>query len=320
VWFCLQTNSQLTYILSDQVWGYGSSFSKDSRCPWLQGRVDTMILHLKNCGRQPDELRQQAEQLAVECKWIQGTSTSVASSSVVYHPQPIAPSPFHPMMTHISIPPPPQASQGALVPFPGSSIQVSPPGTLAAPSLMPVIDPMLMHPGSGLTYSPSLSSGALSPVPSSMWLPSAPSSHPGTPVLETLSLPLLKHRRLSTQRLASGTPPASPIIPQWSNAHQEHFERHMANITASCGFPFSWVENQAVRNFLDDLLPLAAHISSYQLTNRIVPQEVDQYRQLAKSTSKGCQATLQTDGWTGINFHHLVAFMVTTVKRKVSRL
>jgi len=74
-----------------------------------------MILHLKNCGRQPDELRQQAEQLAVERKWIQGTSTSVASSSVVYHPQPIAPSPFHPMMTHISIPPPPQASQGALV-------------------------------------------------------------------------------------------------------------------------------------------------------------------------------------------------------------
>ncbi|KIM66584.1 hypothetical protein SCLCIDRAFT_110226, partial [Scleroderma citrinum Foug A] len=99
----------------------------------------------------------------------------------------------------------------------------------------------------------------------------------------------------------------------WLNVHQEHFEHHLANITASCGFPFSWVENQAVRNFLDDLLPLVAHISSYQLTSCIVPQEVDQYRQLAKSTSKGCQATLQTDGWTGINFHHLVAFMVTTV-------
>jgi len=56
----------------------------------------------------------------------------------------------------------------------------------------------------------------------------------------------------------------------------------MANITASCGFPFSWVENHhVVRNFLDDLLPLAAHISSYQLTNHIVPQELDQYRQLA---------------------------------------
>jgi len=104
VWFCLQTNSQLTYILSDQVWGYGLSFSKDPRCPWLQGHADTMILHLKNCGRQPDELCQQAEQLAIECKWVQGTSTSVASSSVVYHPQPIAPSPFHPMMTHFYSP------------------------------------------------------------------------------------------------------------------------------------------------------------------------------------------------------------------------
>ena len=277
-----------------------------------------MILHLKNCACQPDELHQQAEQLAIECKWIQGTSTSVASSSVANHPQLIAPSPLHPVMTHISGSPLAQASLGPLVPFP-SLIQVSPPGTLAAPSLMPlVIDPMLMLPGGGLTYSPSPSPGAVSPVPSSVQLPSAPSSYPGTPAVESLPLPLLKCRCVSTQRLPSGTPPASPIIPQWSNVHQEHFERHLANITASCGFPFSWVENQVVRNFLDDLLPLAAHISSYQLTSRIVPQEVDQYRQLAKSTSKGCQATLQTDGWTGINFHHLVAFtMVTTVKRKV---
>ncbi|KAI6015983.1 hypothetical protein EDC04DRAFT_2870425 [Pisolithus marmoratus] len=103
----------------------------------------------------------------------------------------------------------------------------------------------------------------------------------------------------------------------WSKAHQERFEHHIANITASCGFPFNWVENQAVRNFLDELLPHATHVSSYQLTNCIVPYEVGQYQQLAKSTSRGCQATLQTDGWTGINFHHLVAFMATTVKCKV---
>ncbi|KAH7919875.1 hypothetical protein BV22DRAFT_1022220 [Leucogyrophana mollusca] len=32
---------------------------------------------------------------------------------------------------------------------------------------------------------------------------------------------------------------------------------------------------------------------------------------------KGAEVTLQTDGWTGINFHHLLAFMMTTGEREV---
>ncbi|KAL4075440.1 hypothetical protein J3A83DRAFT_4356783 [Scleroderma citrinum] len=92
----------------------------------------------------------------------------------------------------------------------------------------------------------------------------------------------------------------------WSSAHQEWFECHMANITASCGFPFSWVDNQAVRDFLDDLLSNAAHLSSYQLTSCVA----------VKNASRRCEGTLQTDGWTGVNFHHFVAFVVTTVRCK----
>ncbi|KIO14642.1 hypothetical protein M404DRAFT_5864 [Pisolithus tinctorius Marx 270] len=90
----------------------------------------------------------------------------------------------------------------------------------------------------------------------------------------------------------------------------------MTNITASCGFPFNWVENQAVRDFLDDLLPYASHLSSYQLTNHVIPQQASYYQQAAKDASKGCQGTLQTDNWAGINFHHLVAFMITIVRCK----
>ena len=271
-----------------------------------------MVLHLKNCDYQPDEIHSQAEQLAINRRWIQGANTTSVASS---HSQPAAVPSLHPILTtHIS------PATGSLVQFP-SLIQISPPGTVSTASLVPAIDPRLLPPsGGGFSYSPSPSPGPVSPIPGSVLLPpSAPPSRSGTPGADSLPLPILKRRRLSSQRLPSGTPPpGSPIISQqWSDAHQERFEHHIANITASCGLPFSWVENPAVRNFLDDFLPFATPISSYQLTNRIVPHEVDQYRQLAKSTSKGYQATLQTDGWTGVNFHHLVAFMVTTVKRKV---
>ncbi|KIM69848.1 hypothetical protein SCLCIDRAFT_102788 [Scleroderma citrinum Foug A] len=92
---------------------------------------------------------------------------------------------------------------------------------------------------------------------------------------------------------------------QWSSAQQDCFEHHMANITASCGFPFHWVENPAVRDFLDDFFPHTSHLSSYQLTNRVIPQQVNRYQQAAKDASRGCEGTLQTDGWTGVNFHHL---------------
>ena len=63
-----------------------------------------------------------------------------------------------------------------------------------------------------------------------------------------------------------------------------------------------------------------SHLSSYQLTNHVIPQQVNRYQQAAKDASRGCEGTLQTDGWTGVNFHHLVAFMVTTVRCKVSNI
>ncbi|KAL4081226.1 hypothetical protein J3A83DRAFT_4185076 [Scleroderma citrinum] len=56
---------------------------------------------------------------------------------------------------------------------------------------------------------------------------------------------------------------------------------------------------------------------SLAISSPTVLCEVNQYKQAAKSASKGCQATLQTDGWTGINFHHLIAIMVTIVRCKV---
>jgi hypothetical protein len=92
----------------------------------------------------------------------------------------------------------------------------------------------------------------------------------------------------------------------------------MANITASCGFSFNWIENQAVRSFLNEFFPFANPISSYQLANRIIPREVEKFCQAAKNRCHGSDATLQTDGWTGINFRYLLAFMITTANREAS--
>ncbi|KAG1842535.1 hypothetical protein DFJ58DRAFT_665878, partial [Suillus subalutaceus] len=103
----------------------------------------------------------------------------------------------------------------------------------------------------------------------------------------------------------------------WSNITQQRFETHLANITASCGFPSNWVENQAVCDFLNEMLPSASHVSSYQLSHRIIPREVEKHRNAAMNRSQDQYATLQTNGWTGVNFRHLIAFMITTSKREV---
>ncbi|KAI6038753.1 hypothetical protein EDC04DRAFT_2603676 [Pisolithus marmoratus] len=273
-----------------------------------------MVIHLRNCERQPEDVHRQAEQQGVDQGWIQASSMFMQTPQVA--PQPVQ----HPIIS-VHIPEHPgnvQSSQSPLTPLLPPP-QVPPLGNPSSSLLSPVIDPTLLSSTvPGTLHSPAPSPG-ISPIPISIFLPSTTTSCSGTPTVETLALPTaLKHHHLSSQCLPSGTPPpASGMVLQWSSTHQECSEHHIANITASCGFPFNWVENQAVRDFLDDLLPYASHLSSYQLTNCIVPQQVNHYHQAAKDASKGCQGTLQTDGWTGINFHHLVAFMVTTVKQKM---
>lgn len=65
------------------------------------------------------------------------------------------------------------------------------------------------------------------------------------------------------------------------------------------------------------MLPSASHVSSYQLSHRIIPHKVEKHRNAAMNRSQDQYATLQTDGWTGVNFRHLIAFMITTSKQEV---
>lgn len=51
------------------------------------------------------------------------------------------------------------------------------------------------------------------------------------------------------------------------------------------------------------------------LTRRLLREAAADLHAKAKAAVQGKQVTMQADGWTGINHHHLIAFMVTCDKK-----
>ena len=156
--------------------------------------------------------------------------------------------------------------------------------------------------------------------------PSPANSVPPSPQLSVLSFP-----SLNILPLPSGIPPTysdqSPamslsllLCPErvdWSQDLQRKFEIHIARLTAAATLPLSWVDNPEWIDLVRFFFPAACRSPSRKvLTSRLIPLVVGEYRKIAKVSSKDQNATIQADGWTGINFHHLLAFMIT-VKKKV---
>ncbi|EIW78735.1 hypothetical protein CONPUDRAFT_18585, partial [Coniophora puteana RWD-64-598 SS2] len=98
----------------------------------------------------------------------------------------------------------------------------------------------------------------------------------------------------------------------WSKALQQAFEKHLARLTASANFLLSWVDNPEWHAFCHDFIPAAKVPSQYTMARHLIPQAVSELRTAVKQAVKGHESTLQADGWTGINNHHLLAFMITT--------
>lgn len=97
----------------------------------------------------------------------------------------------------------------------------------------------------------------------------------------------------------------------WSPEQQRSFGIRIARLTASAGFPLSWVDNTEWIDFCTEFLPAAKLPSRRVLTRRLLPEAVAGLRTSAKIATKGQNVTLQADGWTGLNNHHLLAFMIT---------
>ncbi|KAK6978267.1 hypothetical protein R3P38DRAFT_2393789, partial [Favolaschia claudopus] len=96
----------------------------------------------------------------------------------------------------------------------------------------------------------------------------------------------------------------------WSEGKQASFERGIARITASANFSLNWVENPEVLSFFQEHLPQANLPSRNVLTRRLIPQTLKAMQIEVRGPLKNMPGTVQADGWSGINSHHLIAFMV----------
>ena len=196
-------------------------------------------------------------------------------------------------------------------------------GPSASPSQASPSGPMSPSPVSGALFftSSAFGSPAPTPPPSSSSLrhhQSLPDVFSPTPALSlpprsrsarTVPLPP------SRSRQASQSPAFAPG-PPWDASRQALFNSYLARLTASQGWSLSWVENPVWLDFCDDFFPHATNPTRKVLTSRILPSEVKYFQGVAKAKCKGKEITVQCDGFTARNHHHLVSFMIT-VDRQV---
>ena len=218
-------------------------------------------------------------------------------------------------------------------PYEAASVGTTPvPGTFSSGSrlsqMLPPSLPLSTHFGS-----PTLDPNQMLDSPSIFALSPFCSTHPSpllsalpSPVTGALSLPYASHPPTLFDQSPAPTPqlihtePTTPrMLPlgqePWSSELQAMFEARIARLTASAGLPLSWVDNPEWIDFVHQFLPWAVSPSRKVLTTRLIPRTAKSYHQIAKGSSKGQNATIQADGWTGLNFHHLLAFMITVNKK-----
>jgi len=188
-----------------------------------------------------------------------------------------------------------------LIPTPASSESLSLEAGLQSTNPSP-ITPAACYPND-YQCSPVASTFGSSPSPS-LYMPPSCQSSSSNLVSSTSMLPLGLR----------GTALHQP----WTDADRAWFSACLAQITASCGFLFSWVEDPEWLGFLQEFFPTAEPIKHQSLANHWIPLEVGKFRWEAKNHSQGLEDTIQCDGWSGMNFHHFIAFMITTLKRKVA--
>lgn len=163
--------------------------------------------------------------------------------------------------------------------------------------------PDLSHGLPGLSRSPSIIS-SVGPMDSV--------SSVGTGSVQAQGVPSTSKSRGKKRARGSTT---SESIQPWSDDRKKRWERLLIHLTASANFPLMWVQNPVWHTILDEFLPQAPRISRKVLTRRLLREAAADLRAKAKAAVKGKQVTMQADGWTGINHHHLIAFMVTCDKK-----
>jgi len=115
------------------------------------------------------------------------------------------------------------------------------------------------------------------------------------------------------QRTASGAKrPSSFTDSSFTEERQKQFEDMLMRLTASAGLSLNWVTNPEFLSFCREFIPEAKVPSRKSLTNRVLPRLLNNIHTGIKIRVGGQFVTVQCDGWTGPNSHHLIAFMITT--------
>lgn len=225
---------------------------------------------------------------------------TLSNSSFTSQPAPFTPNPVHgyhsvpSMHYHPTLIPPSLSS-------PSPSIQLSPG---LDPFLTPALPDTEVGPSDSVSAISSQSGhsrhlAAYSPYPSSSVSARTGSSRGG-------SKPLSK-RQSSSFRFDP--------VPVWDERRRKAYERRMIRFTASANLPFSWIEDIEWNGIVEEFIPGAPYISRKVLSTRILDDAVKELRGVTRHLVHGRSATLQADGWTGTNNHHLVAFMITSNKQ-----
>jgi hypothetical protein len=152
------------------------------------------------------------------------------------------------------------------------------------------------------------SSGSLSPLP----IFPTQSPFPVSSALPTHAPPSAMRRSFSLPATHFELP--SPQI-SFSPDRQAWFETRICRLLALAGLPLSFTSNLEWIALVNEFLPGVRNVKCDALTRCVLPCTVDNLRQQAKIRAKGCDATLQSDGWSGMNAHHLVAFMIAVDMR-----
>jgi len=196
----------------------------------------------------------------------------------------------------------PQAGPSTPFPasFPPSSTNISPdPRYMSLPQLS--VTPDI----GAASHSTSPSPVFHIPLPVSVGSTASISSRDSRSQSRSRSRPLSRQASLGPQ-----------VLPDWNDEKQRRYETRLARLTASAGFPFSWVDNPEWLAFIDEFLPGAKPVGRKALQNRVIPATLNAFEASAKADSKGEETTLAWDGWHGGNDHQINAFMIT-VRDKV---
>lgn len=267
-----------------QVWGLEHS---DPTHQWLRAAAETLRNHLAYCALQGDDVRRKAleskPQSPVRDRRAQRLNDQIYAEANSANVISLNSPPLHP------------------------SAVAGPSGSTSSYH----IPPLSLGHSPATSYQSSSPSVHYYPPQSEMGSSSAFSSPLGSPYPR--SLQRSQSGRLS--RAPSGF--ISPSLMPWTPSTHKRFETRIARLTASANFPLTWVDNPDWIDFVDDFIPQANPFSRKVLTRRLIPTLAAEFRAAAQAKSKGHEATVSADGWTGENGHHLIAFMIT-VEGKVS--